>query len=172
MASSSSQSHTHSPHNISRSLSVLRGHIHWRIDLHNHLMAAPFGSMLMFFFMVYFTSLALASPAVVNAQFSTISAAPAFLPGAPMASPPGLSPDIEPLFPTNLSPSPTESSPPIISSNPSPPNPDNILAPGHGLGAFPPSEALPTSSSVSSGPVNLVFFVGFLCFCLIQLSGM
>ncbi|KAF5732704.1 classical arabinogalactan protein 26-like [Tripterygium wilfordii] len=120
---------------------------------------APFGSILMLFIMVYFTSLALASPAIVHVQFSTISAAPAVLPGAPMASPSGLSPDIEPLFPTPVSTPPSESSLPIIPSSPSPPNPDNMLAPGPELGAFPPSGALPASSSVSlasSGPVNEV----------------
>ncbi|KAF9669374.1 hypothetical protein SADUNF_Sadunf14G0101000 [Salix dunnii] len=68
----------------------------------------------------------------IHVKLSTISAAPAFLPDAPLSSPPALSPDIQPLFPSPgvEAPSPTESSLPTIPSSPSPPNPGDILAPG------------------------------------------
>ncbi|XP_027098025.1 classical arabinogalactan protein 26 [Coffea arabica] len=79
---------------------------------------------------------------------STISAAPALLPDAPLASPPALSPDITPLFPSpgGSELSPSESSLPTIPSSPSPPNPDAIEAPVPFL-AFSPLGSLPFSSS-------------------------
>ncbi|XP_030506631.2 classical arabinogalactan protein 26 [Cannabis sativa] len=102
-------------------------------------------------------------------QFSTISAAPAILPGGPgpvtAPLPPSLSPDITPLFPTpgkqNLS--PEESSLPTIPSSPSPPNPDDVVAPGPGM-AFPPSGSMPASSASSSGSLTLALFLGFCWF--------
>ncbi|KAM7495919.1 hypothetical protein LguiA_020333 [Lonicera macranthoides] len=108
---------------------------------------------------------------------STISAAPALLPNPPLSSPsPTLSPDISPLFPSPAGDglSPTESSLPIIPSSPSPPNPDDMVAAsGPGM-AFPPSESMPTSSSV---PLNVQFgtlsssmVMGLSAFWFLQLS--
>nr|ABK92873.1 unknown [Populus trichocarpa] len=124
--------------------------------------------------MAYFSSPALTSQ--IHVQFSTISAAPAFLHDAPSFSPPTLSPDIEPLFPTPGvgAPSPTESSITTIPSNPSPPNPDDMLAPGPAGSSISPSGSLPAYSSMSltsSGPLNLAVFLGLLVFCLVQPSG-
>ncbi|KAK8326632.1 hypothetical protein V6Z12_A11G131300 [Gossypium hirsutum] len=50
--------------------------------------------------MACFSSLALSSSQIHAVQYSSISAAPAFLPAAPLSSSPGLPPDIEPLLPT------------------------------------------------------------------------
>ncbi|KAK6239302.1 hypothetical protein QUC31_004771 [Theobroma cacao] len=126
-------------------------------------------------FMAYFSSLAFSS-SQLHVKYSTISAAPAFLPSAPPAHPPGAAPYIEPLFPTprGMAPSPTDSSLPTIPSNPSPPNPDNILAPGPGF-ALSPSGSSPASTSVSltsAGALNLTLFLGLLVVYLLQqLSG-
>ncbi|KDP28080.1 hypothetical protein JCGZ_13851 [Jatropha curcas] len=137
---------------------------------------ASFWSFLTMFiiFMAYFASLAFTSH-VVHVQFSTISAAPAFLPEAPLSSPPtsSLSPDIEPVFPTTgvAVPSPAESSLPTIPSSPSPPNPDVIHpAPGPSM-AFSPSGSLPASSATSVNQAA-VYFLGLLLvvFSLMQLS--
>ncbi|EXC34693.1 hypothetical protein L484_020462 [Morus notabilis] len=90
----------------------------------------------------------------IHIRFSTISAAPAVLPGSPISSDhalsPTLSPDITPLFPTPRKEplSPSESSLPTIPSSPSPPNPDGVIAPGPGV-AFPPSGSLLTSTANS-----------------------
>ncbi|KAJ4727594.1 classical arabinogalactan protein 26-like [Melia azedarach] len=142
---------------------------------------ASFSSFLATFmvFMAYFTSPAFQSE--MHVQFSTISAAPAFLPStaplpSPSASAPTLSPDITPLFPTpkGMAPSPAASSLPTIPSSPSPPNPDDLLAPGPQT-AFAPSGLLPASSSVSlasTGHQNFALFFGLLLFCLLQLACM
>ncbi|KAJ6680225.1 CLASSICAL ARABINOGALACTAN PROTEIN 26 [Salix purpurea] len=127
-----------------------------------------------FSFTAYFSSPAMASQ--IHARLSTISAAPAFLPDAPLSSPPASSPDIQPLFPTPGvgAPSPTESSLPTIPSSPSPPNPGDILAPVSERFPISPSGPLPASSSVSltsSGPLKLAFVLGLLVFCSVQLSG-
>ncbi|XP_031259159.1 classical arabinogalactan protein 26 [Pistacia vera] len=123
-------------------------------------------------FMLFIT---IFSSTQIHAQVSTISAAPAFLPSAPIpiASTPTLSPDITPLFPTpkGMAPSPTESSLPTIPSSPSPPNPDVMIAPGPEL-ALSPFGSLPVSSSVSAAPLKLAIFLGFLLFCLMQLTCM
>ncbi|GAV79079.1 hypothetical protein CFOL_v3_22544 [Cephalotus follicularis] len=136
---------------------------------------APFWSFLalLMIFMGDFISVALQSQ--VHEQFSTISAAPALLPGPPLTSSPSLSPDIEPLFPTpkGVTPSPSDSSLPTIPSSPSPPNPEDIPAPGPEV-AFPPSGVKPVSSTVSlssSGPQFLVIVLSLLVFWLMQLSG-
>ncbi|XP_021613289.1 classical arabinogalactan protein 26 [Manihot esculenta] len=127
-------------------------------------------------FMAYFSSPAFTSR--VHVQFSTISAAPAFLPEAPLSSPPSLSPDIEPVFPTTGAgvPSPAESSLPTIPSSPSPPNPDLIEPAAGPVFAMSPSGALPDSAATSlssPGPLNLaVCFLGFLGFCFMQLSAL
>uniref|UniRef100_A0A6M2EBN9 Classical arabinogalactan protein 26 n=1 Tax=Populus davidiana TaxID=266767 RepID=A0A6M2EBN9_9ROSI len=125
-------------------------------------------------FMAFFSSPALTSQ--IHARISTISAAPALLPVAPLSSPPTLSPDIEPLLPTPGAgaPSPTESSLPTIPSSPSPPNPSDIVPPGPARFSISPSGSLPASSSVSttsSGPLKLAFFLGLLVLCSMQLSG-
>ncbi|KAL5862803.1 hypothetical protein ACOSQ3_000317 [Xanthoceras sorbifolium] len=132
-------------------------------------------------FTACFSSQAMPSQ-LLHAQFSTISASPAYLPTSspsPLASSssPALSPDITPLFPTpvGMAPSPTESSLPTIPSSPSPPNPDNFLAPAPDQLAVSPSEVLPASSSVSlasTGPLNAAVFIGFILFCLLQLARM
>ncbi|ESQ39441.1 hypothetical protein EUTSA_v10001715mg [Eutrema salsugineum] len=98
-------------------------------------------------------------------QLSSISAAPSFLPEAPWsfsASPPAMSPDISPLFPTpgsrEMSPSPSESSVmPTIPSSLSPPNPDAV-SPDHLLDSSPAGSPLPASSSIClvSSPHSLL----------------
>ncbi|KAJ9171883.1 hypothetical protein P3X46_015186 [Hevea brasiliensis] len=139
---------------------------------------ASFWSFLATFmvFVAYFISPAFTSQ--VHVQFSTISAAPALLPEAPLSSPPNLSPDIEPVFPTTGAgvPSPAESSLPTIPSSRSPPNPDLIdPAPGP-VFAVSPSGSLPASSATSLSSLatlNLaLYFLGLLVFCLVQLSAL
>ncbi|KAJ8898699.1 hypothetical protein K2173_004733 [Erythroxylum novogranatense] len=134
---------------------------------------ASFCSFLAMFimFMPTFSSLALTSR--VQAQFSTIAASPSFLPDAPLSSPPSLSPDMEPLFPAPGVdiPSPAESSLPTIPASPSPPNPDDLLAPGPAT-AISPTGLLPASSSVSlswSGPIKLAVFWVVLVLSVMQL---
>ncbi|XP_022758096.1 classical arabinogalactan protein 26-like [Durio zibethinus] len=135
---------------------------------------SPWGILFMVF-MACFSSLALSS-SHIHVQYSTISAAPAFLPSTPLASSPSLPPDIEPLFPTpkGMAPSPTDSSLPTIPSSPSPPNPDNILDPGPGF-ALSPSDSLPNSTSVSltsARALKSTLFLSLLVLCLLQqLSG-
>ncbi|XP_022771033.1 classical arabinogalactan protein 26-like [Durio zibethinus] len=129
------------------------------------------GGILFMVFMAYFSSLALSS-SQVHVLYSTISAAPAYLPSAPLVSSPSLPPDIQPLFPTpkGMAPSPTDSSLPTIPSSPSPPNPDNILPPAPGF-ALSPSASLPASNSVSltsGGALKPTLFLGLLVFCLLQ----
>ncbi|KAB2605211.1 classical arabinogalactan protein 26-like [Pyrus ussuriensis x Pyrus communis] len=99
-------------------------------------------------------------------QFSSISAAPAFLPGAPLSSSPTLSPDISPLFPSpgGVPLSPSESPLPTIPSSQSPPDPDVDVAHEPDL-ALAPSGSLPVSHAVSvtsSLPINVMFFLGLL----------
>ncbi|GKV12055.1 hypothetical protein SLEP1_g23257 [Rubroshorea leprosula] len=133
-----------------------------------------FWVVLMAFMACLVTSSALSSQ--MRIEFSSISAAPALLPDAPLASAPALSPDITPLFPTpggDMSPSPAESSLPTIPASPSPPNPDAVLAPGPGF-VLSPSESLPDSSSVSlalSGTLNSALLLGLMVFGIMQLSG-
>ncbi|KAL1542675.1 classical arabinogalactan protein 26-like [Salvia divinorum] len=84
-----------------------------------------------------------------NVPASTISAAPALLPDPiSPSSPPALSPDIYPVFPSPGGPelAPSDSSVPLIPSSPSPPNPDAFAAQGPGA-AFSPMGMLPDSSS-------------------------
>ncbi|CAL9237337.1 unnamed protein product [Arabidopsis halleri] len=112
-------------------------------------------------------------------QLSTISAAPSFLPEAPSsfsASPPAMSPDTSPLFPTpgssEMSPSPSESSiMPTIPSSLSPPNPDAV---SHDplLEFSPVGSPLPASSSVclvssQLSSLLLVLLMLLLDFCSI-----
>ncbi|KAK3004156.1 hypothetical protein RJ639_019052 [Escallonia herrerae] len=95
----------------------------------------------------------LSSPAL---PISDISAAPAILPNAPLSSPvPTLSPDITPLFPSPSGSglSPSESSLPIIPSSPSPPNPDDMFAPGPSM-VIAPSGSLPFSSANVPGSLS------------------
>ncbi|KAK3407369.1 hypothetical protein EUGRSUZ_K03437 [Eucalyptus grandis] len=63
---------------------------------------------------------------------TTISAAPSLLPSSPLSPSPALSPDITPLLPSpgSEAAAPDASMLPIIPSSPSPPNPDEMLAPG------------------------------------------
>ncbi|XP_010507831.1 PREDICTED: classical arabinogalactan protein 26-like [Camelina sativa] len=107
-------------------------------------------------------------------QLSTISAAPSFLPEAPTsfsASPPAMSPDVSPLFPTpgssEMSPSPSEASVmPTIPSSLSPPNPDAV-SPDPLLEFSPVGSPLPASSSVSlvSSPLSSLLLVFLMSFC-------
>ncbi|MBA0553651.1 hypothetical protein Golob_012814 [Gossypium lobatum] len=139
---------------------------------------SPWGNLFMFL-MAYFSSLPLSSSSqqYLHVQYSTISAAPAFLPSAPLASSPSLPPDIEPLFPTpnGVAPSPTDSSMPTIPSSPSPPNPDNIMAPAPGFAFSPSNSPLPSSTSVyptSAQALKPTLFLGLLVFSILQkLSG-
>ncbi|KAL4385408.1 hypothetical protein GQ457_15G022210 [Hibiscus cannabinus] len=136
----------------------------------------PWGKLV--FLMAYLSSVAISSSSWLpeHVRYSTISAAPAFLPSAPLASSPSLPPDVEPLFPTpnGVAPSPTDSSVPTIPSSPSPPNPDNILAPAPGF-ALSPADPLPVSTSVyptSPYALKSTLFLGLLVLCsLQQLSG-
>ncbi|XP_041016743.1 classical arabinogalactan protein 26 [Juglans microcarpa x Juglans regia] len=125
-------------------------------------------------FMLFAAYSSLASASALNMKVSTISAAPAILPSAP-ASPPVLSPDISPLFPSpgGVALPPSESSLPTIPSSQSPPNPDFLVAPGHDA-AFPPSESLPASSSISiapSGPLDFVLLLSLVTVCMVQSLG-
>ncbi|MBA0826042.1 hypothetical protein Goarm_010935, partial [Gossypium armourianum] len=135
---------------------------------------SPWGNLFMFL-MAYFSSLPLSSSSqqYLHVQYSTISAAPAFLPSAPLASSPSLPPDIEPLFPTpnGVAPSPTDSSMPTIPSSPSPPNPDNIVAPAPGFAFSPSNSPLPSSTSVyptSARALKPTLFLGLLVFSILQ----
>ncbi|MBA0736476.1 hypothetical protein Gogos_010027 [Gossypium gossypioides] len=139
---------------------------------------SPWGNLFMFL-MAYFSSLPLSSSSqqYLHVQYSTISAAPAFHPSAPLASSPSLPPDIEPLFPTpnGVAPSPTDSSMPTIPSSPSPPNPDNIVAPAPGFAFSTSNSPLPSSTSVyptSARALKPTLFLGLLVFSILQkLSG-
>ncbi|KAK9945492.1 hypothetical protein M0R45_011006 [Rubus argutus] len=118
------------------------------------------------------------SSASLATKISTISAAPAMLPGAPLSSSPAVSPDISPLFPSPSSVplSPSESSLPTIPSSPSPPNPEaTVAAPEPELAVSPSGSPLPSSHSVSvtssSMPLHVIFFLGLLVFCAMQISG-
>ncbi|KAH7517135.1 hypothetical protein FEM48_Zijuj09G0030100 [Ziziphus jujuba var. spinosa] len=147
---------------------------------------STFMAILLMVFIVCHSSILASSTPTSNYQelvdkklISTISAAPALLPGAPLSSSssPTLSPDITPLFPSpgGVPPSPTQSSLPTIPSSPSPPNPDYVAAPGPGDFAFPPSGSLPASSSVSvssSQPLKLVAFLIFMVVFSMRLAGM
>ncbi|KAK8693862.1 hypothetical protein V6N13_071429 [Hibiscus sabdariffa] len=141
-------------------------------------MASASASAAIWSFMVFmagFCSLALSSSSRLHVQYSAISAAPAFLPTAPLSSSPSLSPDIEPLLPTpkGMAPAPADSSLPTIPSSPSPPNPDSMLAPGPGF-ELAPSGSLPVSASVSltsDGALKSTLFLGLvvaLALCLLQ----
>ncbi|KAM1228999.1 hypothetical protein ACFX13_008236 [Malus domestica] len=130
-------------------------------------MASFWSSFLALFilFMASHSSLALQSQP--ETQFSSISAAPAFLPGAPLSSSPTPSPDISPLFPSpgGVPLSPSDSSLPTIPSSQSPPDPDVHVAPDQPDLALAPSGSLPVSHAVSvtsSLPINVMFFLGLL----------
>ncbi|KAK8588262.1 hypothetical protein V6N13_087202 [Hibiscus sabdariffa] len=128
------------------------------------------------FFMASSSSLALSS-SPLHVHYSAISAAPAFLPTAPLSSSPSLSPDIEPLLPTPKgmapapAPAPADSLFPTIPSSPSPPDPDSVLAPGPAF-ALAPSGSLPVSTSVSStsdGALKKTLLLGLVvALCLLQ----
>ncbi len=134
---------------------------------------ASFWSILAMF-MVFMTSyhISLASATELHMKVSTISAAPAVLPGAPVYSP-ALSPDINPLFPSPSGEAlpPSESSLPTIPSSQSPPNPDVVAAPGPYELAISPSGSLPESSSVSIAS-NFVMLLGLLAVCIMNFPGM
>ncbi|KAJ7977494.1 classical arabinogalactan protein 26-like [Quillaja saponaria] len=136
---------------------------------------ASFWSLLTMFMVLMASHCSLALASKLTMHISTISAAPAVLPVAPVAS--TMSPDITPLFPSpgGVAFSPSESSSlPIIPSSPSTPNPDSTAAGGPGL-ALPPSDPLPTSSTValtSNWSLNLVVHLGLLVIFIVQLTGM
>ncbi|XP_057782423.1 classical arabinogalactan protein 26-like [Salvia miltiorrhiza] len=99
-----------------------------------------------------------------NLPASTISAAPALLPdpiSPSSSSPPALSPDMYPVFPSPGGPelAPSDSSAPLIPSSPSPPNPDALAAPGPGA-ALSPMGMQPDSSSRRRSPE--LFFCSLL----------
>ncbi|XP_068311475.1 classical arabinogalactan protein 26-like [Pyrus communis] len=129
-------------------------------------MASFWTSFLAIFILSMASHSSLALQSQPETQFSSISAAPAFLPGAPLSSSPTLSPDISPLFPSpgGVPLSPSESSLPTIPASPSPPNPEVNVAPGPDQ-ALAPSGSLPVSYAVSvtsSLPINVMFFLGLL----------
>ncbi|KAF8392534.1 hypothetical protein HHK36_022879 [Tetracentron sinense] len=128
-------------------------------------------------FMAFTTSPSLSLSSHLHLETSTISAAPAFLPTSPLSSPPNLSPDITPLFPSPggvLAPSPSGSSAmPTIPSNLSPPNPDEMVSPGPDS-AISPSGSLPVSSSSSldfAGFLNSAVLVSLLAYWVVQIFG-
>ncbi|KAM7275846.1 hypothetical protein ACFE04_017712 [Oxalis oulophora] len=136
-----------------------------------------FSTMLM---LVLFLLSHFALSQVIKVDFSSISAAPAILPGADepspsLSSPPALSPDILPVLPTTKGAAPSPSDDPTtIPSSPSPPNPDFFLPPGSEPDvAFPPSGLLPAASRASSScdnlRVNLVVVIGVMVLCFKQL---
>ncbi|XP_027931538.1 classical arabinogalactan protein 26 [Vigna unguiculata] len=84
-------------------------------------------------------------------KLPTLSSSPAALSDPPPSSLTPfreLSPDIAPLFPSpgGVLPTPTGSDIPTIPSNPSPPNPDDLIAPGP-LSAFSPFGSMQASSN-------------------------
>ncbi|KAL4604268.1 hypothetical protein ACB092_10G180600 [Castanea dentata] len=99
----------------------------------------------------------------LNSDASTISAIPSFLTNSPLSlsSFQEISPDIAPLlpYPGGAVPAPTGSSIATITSSPSPPNPEELSAPGPDS-AFLPSGSLPASSAESKilfSNINIVF---------------
>lgn len=173
-----------SSHPLSLSLSLclqahlvefVRERIVFIFIFHHHLMAAIWS--LIAVFMVFITiHSSVAFPYQLKLQTSTISASPAYLPNPPLSSPsPSLSPDITPLFPSPVGVplSPAESSLPTIPSSPSPPNPDAVATPVPGSASSPAGHPDSSAFSLSSStPLASVFFLCFLAFWLMQLSGM
>ncbi|KAM1169493.1 hypothetical protein ACFX19_031814 [Malus domestica] len=157
-------------------------------------MASFWTSFLAIFILSMASHSSLALQSQPETQFSSISAAPAFLPGAPLSSSPTLSPlsssptlsptlsaplsssptlspDISPLFPSpgGVPLSPSESSLPTIPASPSPPNPEVNVAPGPDQ-ALAPSGSRPVSYAVSvtsSLPINVMFFLGLLAWSFV-----
>ncbi|XP_058210338.1 classical arabinogalactan protein 26-like [Rhododendron vialii] len=98
---------------------------------------------------------------------SSISAAPAVLPGPPLSPPyTELSPDITPRLPSpgGELPSPTGSLIPTIPSNQSPPNPDEVAIVGPDSAISPSgSKLVSTASSLSVfGFLNLALLLGLM----------
>ncbi|KAJ9181976.1 hypothetical protein P3X46_006017 [Hevea brasiliensis] len=116
----------------------------------------------------------LSSSTPLNSQDSTIPTSPASLQNSPPLSPfQELSPDIAPLLPSpgGVLPSPTVSSLPTIPSTQSPPNPDELTAPGPDS-AFSPLVSFPASSAAPETLVNLAAAVGCILFWSFQLLKM
>ncbi|XP_058077299.1 classical arabinogalactan protein 26 [Magnolia sinica] len=112
-------------------------------------------------------------------EISTISAAPATLPNAPVSSPPYLAPDITPLLPSTggIGPSPSSGGDgglPTIPSNPSPPNPDEVAASGPNS-AISPSGSFSAMASTTSGSAPgcsaAAAYAGVMLFCFLHLIG-
>ncbi|KAG6700198.1 hypothetical protein I3842_08G100600 [Carya illinoinensis] len=138
------------------------------------LMASFWSILAMLAVLMACSSLAMASKLNLRTSVSTISAAPALLPSAPVSSP-ALSPDISPLFPSpgGVALPPSESSLPTIPASRSPPNPDSTVAPAHDA-AFPPSKSLPESSSISMAPswsLYIAVLLSLVAVSIMQIPG-
>ncbi|RDX89197.1 hypothetical protein CR513_29105, partial [Mucuna pruriens] len=101
--------------------------------------------------MAFMPSPLLSSYSQPSPKVPTLSSSPATLTDPPPSSLSPfqeLSPDIAPLLPSpgGVLPTPTGSDIPTIPSNPSPPNPDDIIAPGP-LSAFSPFGSMQASST-------------------------
>jgi len=110
----------------------------------------------------------LSSSTQLNSKTSPypIYTSPPFLTNPPPLSPfQELSPDIAPLLPSpgGVLPSPTVSSVPTIPSTRSPPNPDEVVAPGPDS-AFSPLGALPASSASPRNSINFAIAVGCIAY--------
>ncbi|WCJ21420.1 hypothetical protein M5689_003574 [Euphorbia peplus] len=126
-------------------------------------------------FMIFMAFLSQPFASKTHVKLSTISAAPALMPQPPLSSyspnpSPFLSPDIQPVFPTDGAyvPSPSDTSFPTIPSTPSPPNPDVIQSAAHAPSfSISPSGSLPASSAMAFPPPTATFsfsllFLGFI----------
>ncbi|KAK4766022.1 hypothetical protein SAY87_007664 [Trapa incisa] len=156
-----------------------------------HLLMAPFWSLLGMFMLLSASSFA--SHQLLH-HISTISAAPASLPPAPLLSPvtipaapatlpgapesqtpsPALSPDIFPVLPSPKggAATPTESSIPIIPSSPSPPNPDGEPAGGTMTAPLVPSGVEPVVSGVQAKTLAVpILILSSLAVYLMQIIG-
>ncbi|XP_059434590.1 classical arabinogalactan protein 25 [Corylus avellana] len=123
--------------------------------------------------MAFMASPLLSLSSQINSKASTIAATPSFLTNPPPLSPfQELSPDIAPLLPSpgGVVP-PTGSSIPTIPSSPSPPNPDELVAPGPDS-AFSPLGSLPASSAspkILVSYLNAAIFAGLAAFWSMRL---
>ncbi|KAK7359646.1 hypothetical protein VNO77_01608 [Canavalia gladiata] len=125
--------------------------------------------------MAFMPSPLLSSYLQPSPKVPTLSSSPATLtdpPPSPLSPFQALSPDIAPLLPSpgGVLPTPTGSDIPIIPSNPSPPNPDDIIAPGP-LSALSPFGSMPGSSGAPRslvGSIATPVFAGLAAYWSMQ----
>ncbi|XP_062150349.1 classical arabinogalactan protein 25 [Alnus glutinosa] len=123
--------------------------------------------------MAFMASPLLSLSSQINSKAYAIAATPSFLTNPPPLSPfQELSPDILPLLPSpGGAVPPTGFSMPTIPSSPSPPNPDELVAPGPDS-AFSPLGSLPASAAapkVLVSYLNTAVFVGLAAYWSISL---